>query len=267
MLPIRDRNPTGQTPVATIVLILVNVVVFVVWQGGGSWTADDEASFDYEHAAIPCELVTGHPITTFEVEHNTCVDNPPQGALEVFPDKNVYLAAVVSMFLHGGWLHLLGNMLFLWIFGNNIEDKLGSGRFVVFYLFSGLIATAAQVGFSAHSVVPLIGASGAIAGVMGAYLVWFPWAPVLTLVFVLLVEIPAGLWLAVWFVLQFFTGPDSDVAYVAHVGGFVFGIVVAMFVRQTAWWRQRQVSSPAGWTGTSRQTWPGQERPRRVWDR
>ena len=267
MLPIRDRNPTGRTPVVTILLILVNVGVFMLWQGGGSLSADDEATFDYEHAAIPCELVTGHPITDVEVANNTCIDNPPRGALAFFPDKNVYLAAFVSMFLHGGWLHLLGNMLFLWIFGNNIEDKLGSGRFLVFYLFAGLIATAAQVGFSSHSVIPLIGASGAIAGVMGAYLVWFPWAPVLTLVFVFLVEIPAGLWLAVWFVLQFFTGPNSDVAYVAHVGGFVFGIVVAMFVRQTEWWRQRQLTSPTGWTGTSRQTWPGQERPRRVWDR
>src|SRR5439155_7289470 len=143
---------------------------------------------------------------------------------------------------------LLGNMLFLWIFGNNIEDKLGSLRYLVFYLVAGIVATAAQVGFDAHSVIPLVGASGAIAGVMGAYLVWFPWSPVLTLVFIFLVEIPAGLWLAVWFVLQFFTGPNSDVAYVGQVGGFVFGIVVAMFVRQTERWRQRQLTSPTGWT-------------------
>ena len=267
MLPLADRNPTSRTPVVTILLILINVGVFVLWQGGGSLSADDEAKFDYEHAAIPCELVTGHPITNFEVNTDRCLENPPRGAIELAPDKNVYLAALVSMFLHGGWFHLLGNMLFLWIFGNNIEDKLGPLRFLAFYLAAGLVATGAQVAFDAHSVIPLVGASGAIAGVMGAYLMWFPWAPVLTLVFILLVEIPAGIWLAVWFVLQFFTGPNSGVAYMAHIGGFVFGLVVASLVRSSRWWRQRQVIVPVGWTGTGRQSWPGRAPRRRVWDR
>jgi membrane associated rhomboid family serine protease len=143
------------------------------------------------------------------------------------------------MFLHGGWLHLLGNMLFLWIFGNNIEDRLGPLRFVLFYLAGGVVATLAQVFFDTSSVIPLIGASGAIAAVMGAYLVWFPRAPILTLLFFFFIEIPAGIWLTIWFVMQFFTGPNSGVAYMAHVGGFVFGILVGAVVRRTDWWRRR----------------------------
>ena len=214
----------------TILLIAVNVGVFVLWQGGGSFTAQEDTQFSYEHAAIPCELVTGRPITAFEANHDAC-DQVPQGTPEVYPDKNVYVAVLVSMFLHGGWLHLLGNMLFLWIFGNNIEDKLGPVRFLVFYLVAGLVATGAQVLFDAHSVVPLVGASGAIAGVMGAYLIWFPSAPILTLVFIVLVEIPASVWLVIWFVMQFFTSPTSGVAYMAHIGGFVFGLIIALSLR------------------------------------
>jgi membrane associated rhomboid family serine protease len=142
------------------------------------------------------------------------------------------------MFMHAGWLHLLGNMLFLWIFGNNIEDKLGPLRFVLFYLAGGVLATFAQVAFDTSSVIPLVGASGAIAAVMGAYLVWFPRAPILTLLLIFFVEIPAGIWLAIWFVTQFFTGPNSGVAYMAHIGGFVFGMLVAAVIRKTNWWRQ-----------------------------
>ena len=228
MLPIADRNPTTRVPVVTILLILVNVAVFVVWQGGGSVTGEEDTKFAFEHAAVPCELVTGRPITYNEVNADAC-DHPT--GVQVAPDKNVYLAVLVSMFLHGGWLHLLGNMLFLWIFGNNIEDRLGSLRFLAFYLVSGFVATGAQVVFDAHSVVPLVGASGAIAGVMGAYLIWFPAAPILTFIFFFLVEIPASVWLVIWFVTQFFTSPTSGVAYMAHIGGFVFGIVIALALR------------------------------------
>ncbi|MEY2432026.1 MAG: hypothetical protein QOC92_1751, partial [Acidimicrobiaceae bacterium] len=216
---------------------------FIFWQGGGTFSAQEDTVFAFEHAAIPCELVTGHPITDLELRTGKCLDHPPQTAHELVPNKNVWLAALVSMFLHGGWFHLLGNMLFLWIFGNNIEDKLGPLRFLAFYVLGGLVATAVQVAFDMNSVIPLVGASGAIAAVMGAYLVWFPAAPILTLVFIFLVEIPAGVWLTIWFVLQFFTGPNSGVAYMAHVGGFVFGLAVAAAVRNTDWWKRR--SSPA----------------------
>jgi membrane associated rhomboid family serine protease len=241
MLPLADRNPTVRTPYVTVLLILVNIGVFVFWQGGGTLSAEEDTSFTFEHAAVPCELVTGHPITDLEVRTGKCLDHPPEGAHEFFPDKNVYVAALLSMFLHGGWFHLLGNMLFLWIFGNNIEDKLGPLTYLVFYVVGGLVATAAQVVFDMNSVIPLVGASGAIAAVMGAYLVWFPSAPILTLIFVFIVPIPAGIWLAIWFVLQFFTGPNSGVAYMAHIGGFVFGMVVAWALRNTDWWKRRSL--------------------------
>jgi membrane associated rhomboid family serine protease len=244
MLPLADRNPTMRAPVFTVLLIGINIAVFVFWQGGGTFTADEDTQFTYEHAAVPCELTTGHPIVVNEQGIPQCVDKA-QPAREPFASKNVYLAAVVSIFLHGGWLHLLGNMLFLWIFGNNVEDKLGPLRFVLFYLAGGILATAAQVAFDSSSVIPLVGASGAIAAVMGAYMVWFPRAPILTLLLFFFVEIPAGIWLAIWFISQFFIGPNSGVAYVAHIGGFVFGLLVAAVVRNTG-----------GWTHQGRPTYP-----------
>jgi membrane associated rhomboid family serine protease len=242
MLPLADRNPTMRAPVFTVLLIGINIAVFVFWQGGGTFTAEEDSNFTYEHAAVPCELVQGRAVTDVEIRADECFSHPPGFAREVFPSKHIYLAVVVSMFLHGGWLHLLGNMLFLWIFGNNIEDRLGSARFLAFYLAGGVVATIAQVVFDTSSVVPLIGASGAIAAVMGAYLVWFPRAPILTLLLFFFVEIPAGIWLAIWFGLQFFTGPDSGVAYMAHIGGFGFGLAVAALLQKRDWWHHESSS-------------------------
>jgi membrane associated rhomboid family serine protease len=241
MLPLADRNPTMRTPFVTVLLIAINIAVFVLWQGGGTFTSEEDTRFTFEHAAIPCELTTGHPVTVEEVNRGTCESQPGADEHEIAPGKNVYLAAIVSMFMHGGWLHLLGNMLFLWIFGNNIEDRLGPLRFLLFYLAGGIVATAAQVVFDSSNVIPLVGASGAIAAVMGAYMVWFPSAPILTLVLFFFIEVPAGIWLAIWFVSQFFIGPNSGVAYMAHVGGFVFGLLVAAAVRNTDWWKRRTV--------------------------
>ena len=142
------------------------------------------------------------------------------------------------MFLHGDLLHLGGNLLFLWVFGNNIEDRLGPLRYVAFYLAAGVVATVAHIAVQVDSTVPIIGASGAIAGVMGAYLMWFPWARVRTLFFIgfipLWPRIPAFVPLVVWLVSQFFIGPDEGIAWVAHVGGFAFGIAVAATARRYA---------------------------------
>ena len=121
--PLRDRNPTVRTPVITIALIVVNVAVFLLIQKGGTLGQQDDTKLTYEHAAIPCELTQGHPLTEREIVTDTCTE---RRSPEVFPDKSVLLSVFVSMFLHGGWLHLGGNMLFLWVFGNNVEDKLGS---------------------------------------------------------------------------------------------------------------------------------------------
>ena len=240
MLPLRDRNPTTRTPVITVLLIIANVAVFLLVQRAGTLGSTEDTQFTYEHAAVPCEITQGHPLTVTELRDDAC-DNAHQGR-ELFPDKNVALSALVSMFLHGGWLHLGGNMLFLWVFGNNVEDKLGWFFYLALYLIGGAIALLAQVASDPSSTVPVIGASGAIATVMGAYLVWFPRARVLTVILVFFfipLELSAWIVLTVWFFLQFFTGPNSGVAWMAHVGGFLFGVVVAALVRNTNWWRRR----------------------------
>jgi membrane associated rhomboid family serine protease len=258
VLPLRDENPTRRTAVVTVALIAVNVAMFVlvqrqqpevepvpldiqVEQGPhiDEVDLDGESAFELEHAAIPCELVHAAPLTKDELlatlvrgDTQACgVDFGVGGS--AFPDKRVWVSIVVSMFLHTGWFHLGANMLFLWIFGNNIEDHLGRARYVLFYLLGGFVATVAHVLSQPNSTIPVIGASGAIAAVMGAYLVWFPNARITSLFVVIPLVIKAKWWLMFWFVLQFFTGPNTGVAWVAHVGGFVFGVVMGLLVRLT----------------------------------
>ena len=241
MIPLKDDNPTRRFPIVTVLLILVNVGVYFFVQR----PFDEESSqarFAYEVAAIPCEVVQGRPLTQDEVvrtlqddDESACETGAAAEGDAVFPDKSVWLALLYSMFLHGSLLHLGGNMLFLWIFGNNIEDRMGIGGYLVFYLLAGLAASAAHVLVQPASTIPVVGASGAIAGVMGAYLVLFPNVRIrslLILVFIVLFrDIPAKWLLGFWFVTQFFTNPSEGVAWVAHVGGFVFGALVALFLR------------------------------------
>lgn len=226
-------------PVVTILLIAASVLVFFVVQPQNN--TQEDIRFTYEYAAIPCELSSGEPLSIDETlltlnrgVDEACGQETSPGE-QFFPDKNVWLAVVISMFLHGSLLHLGGNMLFLWIFGNNIEDHLGHVRYLLFYLASGAVATAAHALMQLDSTVPLIGASGAVAGVMGAYLVWFPQAKVRTFLFagfiVLFPKVPAWVMLGVWFVSQFFIGPDDGIAWLAHVGGFVFGVIVGAATR------------------------------------
>lgn len=239
MIPIKDENPTRRFPVATIAILLACVGIYFFWQPSPFGDTEEDVIFSYEQAAIPCEVVQGRPLTEDELratlfgDDAACdVGSPDSPA--VFPDKSVWLSVLVSMFLHGSILHLAGNLLFLWVFGNNIEDHLGTVRFVLFYVASGVVATLAHVLVDLDGTIALVGASGAIAGVMGAYLVWFPDAPVRTLLtffFILIVHIRAKWLLGFWFVLQFFTAPDSGVAWVAHVGGFAFGVLVGLLVR------------------------------------
>ncbi|MEM8905307.1 MAG: rhomboid family intramembrane serine protease [Actinomycetota bacterium] len=239
MIPISDENPTHRPPVVTILLIVASVVVFFGVQPQND--TQEDIRFTFEYAAIPCELSSGEPLSIDEVlatldrgDDRAC-GTERDGDDQVFPDKNVWLAVVISMFLHGSLLHLGGNMLFLWIFGNNIEDHLGHVRYLLFYLLSGGVATGAHAVMQLDSTVPLIGASGAVAGVMGAYLVWFPRARVRTFLFLgfifLFPRIPAWVMLSVWFVSQFFIGPDEGIAWLAHVGGFVFGAIVGVATR------------------------------------
>ncbi len=238
MLPLKDYNPTRRFPVVTVLLIAVNVYVYFLVQR----PYDERRSqlrFNYSYAAIPCEVVDGEPLSEDEVvrtleagDTESCIHDdlsPP-----VFPDKNVFLALLYSMFLHGSLLHIGGNMLFLWIFGNNIEDRMGAPAYTAFYLVSGLVASAAHILVQPNSTIPVVGASGAVAGVMGAYLVLFPNVKIRTLFIFLLVlirDVQAKWLLGFWFVFQFFTNPSAGVAWVAHVGGFVFGALVALFLR------------------------------------
>lgn len=243
MLPLRDRNPTSRTPWVTLLVILIDVAVFVGVQGGGTATTGQQVRFTYENAAVPCEIVRQRPLTIDEIARSRCSNSAVSPRRMPFPDKRVDLAIVVSMFLHGSWLHLLGNMLFLWIFGNNVEDKLGPLAYAGFFLLGGIVATAAQMALDPTSTIPILGASGAIAAVMGAYLVWFPRARILTwlpFLLIVVIELPAFAVLGFWFVSQFFTQTSSGVAWGAHVGGFVFGGLVAFAVKNTLWWQERQ---------------------------
>jgi membrane associated rhomboid family serine protease len=244
VIPIRDENPTRRFPVVTLALIAVNLVVFFTIQLPRTsdesdlvrgFTEHDELT--YEYAAIPCELSEGRPLDVAQFVTQQCdiEGGGAAGEREVFPDKNVYLAVLFSMFMHGSVLHVLGNMLFLWIFGNNVEDRLGPIGFLAFYLVTGVAATLAHVLFNVQSTVPLVGASGAIAGVMGAYIVWFPRARVLSIIpivfFFGFIELPAAVVLAIWFVMQFFTNPNEGIAWLAHVGGFAAGAAIAFGLR------------------------------------
>jgi membrane associated rhomboid family serine protease len=248
VIPIHDLNPTRRFAWATVALIVANVAVFLLWQP----TFQDQQAqqeFFFCKAEIPWEvshqtnLAAGGAGARSAIQADYQVSAEEAAALQEFlqqrcPGKSWLLSVFVAMFLHGGWLHIAGNMLFLWVFGNNVEDRLGRPLFVGFYLLGGVAAAALQLAFDPSSAVPSLGASGAVAAVLGAYLVMFPRARVVTLVillfFITAVELPAVLVLGAWFVLQLFSGVgglgaevNAGVAYWAHVGGFVFGLGTA----------------------------------------
>jgi membrane associated rhomboid family serine protease len=212
-IPLRDENPTTRAPYVTILLIALNVVIFAA--GAVSLQGVEQSALRF--GAIP-----------YEITHFHSLDQ----ALRVPP----LLTLLTSMFIHGSLFHLLGNMLYLWIFGNNVEDVLGSLRFIVFYIACGLAAGLTQVAATPGSRLPMIGASGAIAGVLGAYWALFPRARVLTLVFLFIVPIPAAVVLGLWFVAQLLNiGLGGGVAWFAHIGGFLAGIgLVLAEVRRKA---------------------------------
>jgi membrane associated rhomboid family serine protease len=216
MIPLRDDNPTRTFAFVTLAIIALNAVVF--WHELTLHGAERAEAFVANFGLTPAHLTRAQS---------------PDASLTVF----------TSMFLHGGWLHIIGNMLFLWIFGNNIEDSVGHFRFIVFYLLCGVAAAAAQVAISPDSTVPMIGASGAVSGVLGAYLLLFPRARVLVLfpiwIFWRVFEVPAVLMLIFWFGIQLLSGlavlgvnVTGGVAFWAHVGGFVAGMVLILFFKK-----------------------------------
>jgi len=232
--PYRDDNPTELSPNVTVALIGVNLLVWILVQGMGSPVPLARSTCEF--GLIPGEVLrTLPPGASFQMGDGlACVTTAAPHYWTVF----------TSMFLHGSWFHILGNMWFLWIFGNNIEDAMGHARYLVFYLLSGLAAAVTQTLSSPHSVVPMIGASGAISGVMGAYLVLFPRVRVHTLLFlgffITTVAVPAYLMLVYWFLLQLLGGlpalgggaDQGGVAFFAHVGGFASGVALVKAFRR-----------------------------------
>jgi membrane associated rhomboid family serine protease len=222
MFPLRDDNPAELFPVITIGLILVTAGVWVVVQGAGL-SPDAMVGSVCTYGAIPAELTGGGNWRGSPCE----------------PGGLSWSALLSSMFLHGGWGHLIGNMWFLWIFGNNVEDSMGHLRFLAFYLLAGLVAAGAHTLAEPGSTLPMVGASGAISAIMGAYLVLYPRARVKTLlflfIFITVVDLPAFLYLGYWFLLQLLgtwaPAAGGGVAFWAHVGGFVAGVVLVFLFR------------------------------------
>jgi membrane associated rhomboid family serine protease len=227
LIPLRDENPTLLTPVITIVLILANVIVWLYYQGGGM-SEDLLANSICNAGAIPAEI-TGHT---------------EYGGVEMGPDLPPCLfggltwqASITSMFLHGSWLHLIGNMWFLWLFGNNVEDSMGHLRYLVFYVLGGLAGSAAHIATDTGSMIPTVGASGAISAVMGGYLLLYPKVRIQTLfvlfIFIRIIPVPAWLVLGEYLVVQLFysnmpqTG-GGGVAFWAHIGGFAAGALLVI---------------------------------------
>src|SRR5262249_12817509 len=239
VIPLHDDNPTERFPFVTVLIIAACAFIYFVVQphsGTSSIGVSKATAYTLEHAAIPCDLQKGKPLTVDEANANSCNESLERSSRPIFPDKNVWLAVIFSMFMHGSILHLAGNMLFLWIFGNNVEEHFGHIGYVVFYFAAGIAAMGAHYLADPNATQPVIGASGAIAGVMGAYIVLWPRARVLTLLALLIflpIYLPAWLLLGIWFGTQFFTAfnPNSGVAWLAHVGGFAFGALVALALR------------------------------------
>jgi membrane associated rhomboid family serine protease len=227
LFPLKDNIPTLRFPVVTVTLIALNVISYFFWQQGGltfgTPSSQEYLCHLYDYAEIPYEITNpGEQIAV-------------QGCAP--PSAPTWLTVFAAMFMHGGLLHLGGNMLFLWIFGNNVEDSMGPVKFLIFYLLGGLAAAAAQIAIDPDSQIPNLGASGAVAGVLGGYLLLFPRARVITVIFIVffftILELPAIVILGFWFVQQLLfgyfdlntAGEGGGVAYFAHIGGFAFGLL------------------------------------------
>ena len=247
MFPLKDDIPTRRFPFLTVLIIAACVVVYFVVERGGFTLGETGDERAIEYGAIPYELThPGEECGAVPGTSRLVCEGQPGDVGEAEPQAPWWLTVLTSMFLHGGLLHLGGNMLFLWIFGNNVEDSMGRARFVAFYLLGGIAAVAAQTAIDPNSTAPTVGASGAIAAVLGGYALLYPRARVITLVFIIIfftiLELPALLVLGLWFLIQLFYGAaelgqplggGGGVAYFAHIGGFVFGLVaIKLFANQ-----------------------------------
>lgn len=230
MFPYKDENPTLRTPVVTVLLIGLNLAAWFLIQGLG--TEPRLSASVCELGLIPGEVLGRLPVgTPVNMGGFPCQTG----------SERAWLTPLTSIFLHGGWFHLIGNLWFLWVFGNNVEDSMGRFRFLIFYLATGLLAAAAQSAVNPASAIPMVGASGAISGVMGAYIVLFPRVRVHMLIFlgifITRIVVPAVFMLGYWFLLQLVGGlptlanESGGVAFWAHAGGFVAGMVLVLMFR------------------------------------
>lgn len=241
LLPIGDDNRDRHiTPFINYILIAVNILAFVFWQNMG-----ESIPVTFGYSTVPAEILLGDDIVTA----SKFIENPVTGEKILMPGLQptpipVYLTLITSMFMHGGWAHLGGNMLFLWIFGDNLENSMGHRRYLIFYLLCGVLASLAHV-FSASflnqsTLVPSLGASGAISGVLGGYLLLFPGRTVHVWILFGISSLPAILVVGIWFVFQLINGMGmlggdeaaGGVAYAAHIGGFIAGLILVKFFRR-----------------------------------
>ena len=232
VMPLGDDNTARHiTPFVTYALVAANVLVWLYELAAGE-------GFVYGYSTVPFEITNGTDVVgsrTVSVGGETAVIPHAPGPTPI------YLTLLTSMFMHASWMHILGNMLFLWIFGDNVEDHIGHGRFLAFYLLCGLAASLAQIAFAPESLIPGLGASGAIAGVLGAYMIKFPRSPVRVLMGRVVTTVPAFMAIGLWVLMQIFGqisvagGQASGVAYLAHLGGFVAGVaLIFLFSRGRA---------------------------------
>lgn len=257
-LPLKDNLPTRRVALVVLGLIALNFTIWLFWQptlrdpygvvklgpSDNSITVPRLEAFLFENASISCELTTGRPLTVGEARvlidegvDDACGRSPRRAregdSLPLIPGKNVYFAGFVSMFLHGSFIHFFGNMFFLLVLGNNVEDRFGHLRFLAFYLLCGISSDLLHTAMTAKSAIPTLGASGAVAGVMAGFLVLFPWARVFTLLSIplpLTAYLPAWIPLGIWFAIQFTPLVGSNVAVWGHIGGFIAGVILTPLV-------------------------------------
>jgi membrane associated rhomboid family serine protease len=257
MIPIRDDNPTLRTPVVTIAIIGLNAAAWILLQGAGAGEMLAESVCTL--GLIPGELTGLAAGKVLSLGHDVmCVVDKTPG----------WYTLITAMFMHGSWFHIIGNMWFLWIFGNNVEDAMGRFRFVVFYLLSGLAAAATHIAIAPDSAIPMVGASGAIGGIMGAYVILYPKVPVHLLVifgfYVTTIAVPAFVMLGYWFLLQLLSGlpqlggGESGVAFWAHVGGFAAGLILIFLFRnpKLVETHRKMVERMGGYRYGRRDRWP-----------
>ena len=228
MIPLKDDNPTSNRPIVTYLIIILCVIIFLVQLSSQTYSS---GQLFYSYGLIPSVLMGNNklPIELYSIP--------------------AYLTIFTSMFMHGGFMHLIGNMLYMWIFADNIEDSLGPKRFLVFYILAGIGAAMTQVLIDTNSQIPMVGASGAIGGVLGAYLINHPNARVLVLIpfgfFSQLIKIKALYVLGFWFILQFISS-GGGVAYAAHIGGFISGIILILFFNNKSKKKSKSIKGPWG---------------------